>query len=50
MHGHVARQAGERFDRDLGAVIADRARQKQREAERADLAEQDRRSRLMPKA
>ena len=38
-------QSIKRLDRDLAAVIAAWARKEQREAERPDLAEQDRRER-----
>jgi hypothetical protein len=46
MHRHVVGQAGERIDSDPGAVIADRAREEEREAKRSDLAEQHRRERI----
>ena len=42
----VVRESVERLDRDLAAVIAGRARQEQREAERSNFAEQDRRERV----
>src|SRR3954466_6257544 len=42
----VVPQPVERLDRDLAVVIAGRAREEQREAERPDLAEQHRRERV----
>jgi hypothetical protein len=42
----AVRSPVERVDRDLAAVIAQRARQEQREAERPNLAEQHRRKRV----
>jgi hypothetical protein len=39
-------EALERFDRDLAAVIADWAREEEREVKRSDLAEQHRRERI----
>jgi hypothetical protein len=45
----LVREAVERLDRDLAAVIADRAREEQREAERPELSRiGGSRSRLIP--
>jgi hypothetical protein len=46
VHRYVIGQPGERIDSDPAAVIADRAREEEREAERSDLAEQHRRERI----